>query len=130
MEGKTEKGEHMIDVKFVNFQRSEALEEYVQKHIHPLIRRLQKKSVGPHHFEVNFKLDARAPFGQVKSSEVVLIYRYPGLTKDFVVKKKGADLRKVLMQAIHSLKDAVQKATEKREGGRRHGQKRNATPKS
>lgn len=105
----------MVKISFTNFQRSEALEAYTHKHLGSLIRRFEKRQGGPHRFEVHFKLDAKAPLGQIKNSEVILIYRYPGTSQDITVHKKGSDLRKVLVQAIHALKDTVQKRTEKKE---------------
>ena len=104
----------MIDIRFVNFDRSEALETYVRKHLGSLLKRFEKSDSGPHTFEVHFKLDAKAPLGQIKNSEVMLSYRYPGLSKPMHIHKKGADLRKAFMQAVHALKDAVQKNTVKK----------------
>jgi ribosome-associated translation inhibitor RaiA len=109
----------MVEIRFVNFDRSEALETYVHKHLGSLLKRFEKREAGPHTFEVHFKLDAKAPLGQIKNNEVILIYRYPGLSKPVHIHKKGADLRKVFMQAVHTLKDSVQKSTEKKEGARR-----------
>ncbi|MCS6838297.1 MAG: HPF/RaiA family ribosome-associated protein [Bdellovibrionaceae bacterium] len=109
----------MVEIRFVNFERNQALEVFTQKHLGALLRRFQKREGGPHRFEVHFKLDAKAPLGKLKNSEVIIMYRYPGLEKDVVVKKQGADLRQVLQKAAHALKDTVQKMTEKKEGGRK-----------
>lgn len=108
-----------IEIRFVNFDRSEALEAFVTKHLGALIRRYEKRASGPHKLEVHFKLDAKAALGKIKNSEVIISYKYPGTAKELVVKKQGADLRKVLQEASKSLNTAVQKLTEKNEGGRR-----------
>lgn len=108
-----------IKIRFINFDRSEALEIYVEKHLGALLRRYEKSETGPHKLEVHFKLDAKAPLGTLKNSEVIIIYKYPGVQKELVVKKQGIDLRQVLLEATHSLSTVVQKLTEKRESGRR-----------
>ncbi|GEM_PF-2842157 len=110
--------ENMI-IRFVNFDRSESLEVFTEKHLGGLLRRYEKQDSGPHHIEVHFKLDAKAALGKIKNSEVILMYRYPGVRKEVVVKKQGVDLREVLQEAIESLNNLVQKMTEKTESGRR-----------
>jgi ribosome-associated translation inhibitor RaiA len=108
-----------IEIRFVNFDRSEALETFVEKHVGALLRRYQKQVNGPHKLEVHFKLDAKAALGKLKNSEVLILYKYPGTAKEVVVKKQGADLRKALQEAVKALNTAVQKLTEKNESGRR-----------
>jgi len=108
-----------IEIRFINFDRSEALETFVTKHIGALVRRYEKRASGPHKLQVHFKLDARAPLGNLKNSEVMIVYKYPGTAKELIVKKQGADLRKALQEAVHALNSAVQKLTEKNEAGRR-----------
>jgi len=108
-----------IEIRFINFDRSEALETFVSKHIGSLVRRYQKRADGPHRLEVHFKLDAKAALGNLKNSEVLILYKYPGTAKELVVKKQGKDLRKALQEAVKALNTAVQKLTEKNEAGRR-----------
>jgi ribosome-associated translation inhibitor RaiA len=108
-----------IDIRFINFDRSEALEVFVEKHLGSLLRRYEKRAKGPHKLQVHFKLDAKAPMGKLKNSEVFIAYKYPGTSKEVIVKKQGSDLRQVLQEASHSLNSAVQKLTEKNESGRR-----------
>lgn len=108
-----------IEIRFVNFDRSQALETFVEKHVGALLRRYQKQVNGPHKLQVYFKLDAKAALGNLKNSEVLILYKYPGTSKEVVVKKQGADLRKALQDAVKALNSAVQKLTEKKESGRR-----------
>ncbi|MBK9324325.1 MAG: HPF/RaiA family ribosome-associated protein [Bdellovibrionaceae bacterium] len=108
-----------LKIRFVNFERSIALEEYTQKHIEGLMRRLDRRPGQTKSIEVQFRLDARAPLGTLKNSEVMISYRYPGVKKILHVKKTGADLRKVLNDAIHAAETVIQRESEKSEGGRR-----------
>lgn len=108
-----------IEIRFVNFDRSVALETFVRKHIGSLLRRYEKQSKGPHKLEISFKLDAKAPLGTIKNSEVMIAYKYPGTQKQIVVKKQGSDLRRALQESVKALNGAVQKLTEKNESGRR-----------
>lgn len=108
-----------IKIRFVNFDRSLALEDYTEKHIANLVRRLDRRPGETKSIEVQFKLDARAPLGTVKNSEVMISYKYPGVKNILHVKKNGTDLRKVLIEAIHATETVIQRATEKTEGGRR-----------
>lgn len=113
-----------LKIRFINFARSEALEEYTEKHIHSLLNRLERREGTMKSIEVQFKMDARAPFGQVKNSEVMIAYRYPGIKEILHIKKQGADLRKVLVEAIHAAETLIQKKTERRESNRRKTVKR------
>lgn len=108
-----------LKIRFVNFDRSEALETYTRKHIESLMRRLDRRPGETKSIEVQFKLDAKAPLGTLKNSEVMISYRYPGVKKILHVKKTGADLRKVLSEAIHAAETVIQRTSEKSESGRR-----------
>lgn len=108
-----------IEIRFINFDRSEALETFVEKHLGSLLKRYEKQTGGPHKIEVHFKLDAKAPLGKLKNSEVLIAYKYPGTKKSIFVKKQSADLREALLECIHALSTSVQKITEKQESGRR-----------
>lgn len=108
-----------LKIRFVNFERSEALETYTQKHVGNLMRRLDRRPGKTKSIEVQFRLDARAPLGRLKNSEVMISYRYPGVNKILHVKKTGTDLRKVLNEAIHAAETLIQRISEKSEGGRR-----------
>lgn len=108
-----------IKIRFVNFDRSLALEDYTEKHIANLVRRLDRRPGETKSIEVQFKLDARAPLGTIKNSEVMISYRYPGVKNILHIKKNGTDLRKVLIEAIHATETVIQRASEKSEGGRR-----------
>ncbi len=110
----------LITIRFVNFQRSEALEDYTYKHVRSLLRRLQRRPGEAKSIDVQFKLDARAPMGSLKNSEVLVHYRYPGIRKALYIKKNGTDLRSVLLDAIEALEAVVQRSTEKAESGRRN----------
>ena len=112
-----------IKVRFVNFAHSDALAEYAKKHIESLSRRLERRLAKDPAIEVQFRLDARAPMGTVKNSEVMIHYRYPGLKKEIYVKKYNKDLRRALIEAIHAAETIIQKATEKYESGRRERKK-------
>lgn len=108
-----------LNIRFVNFHRSEALEVYTTKHIRNLLLRIDRRPGKTKSIEVQFKLDAKAPFGSVKNSEVMISYRYPGIKKILHVKKQGIDLRKVLIEAIKTTEALIQRASEKSESGRR-----------
>ena len=108
-----------LKIRFVNFDRSIALENYTQKHIESLLRRLDRRRGESKSIEVQFKLDAKAPLGSLKNSEVMISYRYPGIQNILHVKKMGIDLRKVLNEAIHAAETLIQRKSEKSEGGRR-----------
>lgn len=108
-----------LNIRFVNFHRSEALEVYTTKHIRNLLLRIDRRPGETKSIEVQFKLDAKAPFGSIKNSEVMISYRYPGIKKILHVKKQGLDLRKVLIEAIKTTETLIQRASEKSEGGRR-----------
>ncbi len=109
-----------LKIRFVNFDRSEALEAYTKKHLGSLSRRLDRRPGGPKSIEVQFKLDAKAPLGSLKNSEVMISYRYPGVKNILHVKKNGTDLRQVLIEAIRTTETVIQKASEKSESGRRN----------
>ncbi len=108
-----------LKIKFVNFHRSPALEAYTEKHIGSLMRRIDRRPGERKYIEVSFKLDARAPLGSVKNSEVVVEYRYPGIKKNLRVKKNGTDLRRVLIEAIEATEKVIRRESEKSEAGRR-----------
>lgn len=108
-----------VIIRFVNFDRSEALEEYTTKHIRNLVRRIDRRPGETKSIEIQFKLDARAPLGSVKNSEVMISYRYPGVKKILHTKKQGSDLRKVLIEAIKTTEVMIQRAAGKSEEGRR-----------
>ena len=108
-----------LKIRFVNFDRSVALENYTRKHLNDLLRRLDRRPGGPKSIEVQFKLDAKAPLGSLKNSEVMIRYRYPGVKNTLHVKKTGIDLRKVLVAAIRATETVIQRASEKSEGGRK-----------
>ena len=108
-----------LKIRFVNFDRSPALETYTQKHIASLVRRIDRRPGESKSIEVQFKLDARAPLGTIKNSEVMISYKYPDLKKVLHVKRTGTDLRQVLVEAIRATETAIQKASEKMEHGRR-----------
>ncbi len=108
-----------IKIRFVNFDRSEALEEYTQKHMEGLSRRLDRRPGKTKSIEVQFKLDAKAPLGSLKNSEVMISYRYPGVKQILHVKKTGTDLRKVLIEAIKATETVIRRTSEKSETGRR-----------
>lgn len=108
-----------LKIRFVNFDRSAALETYTRKHIESLMRRLDRRPGETKSIEVQFKLDAKAPLGTLKNSEVMISYRYPGVKNILHVKRQGIDLRRVLMEAIKTTEVLIQRATEKSEGGRR-----------
>lgn len=108
-----------IKIRFVNFDRSEALETYTEEHMHNLVTRIDRRPGETKSIEVQFRLDNKAVFGTVKDSEVMISYKYPGLKNIFHVKKHGKDLRKALIEAIHAMETLIQKATEKSEGGRK-----------
>ena len=106
-------------IKYVNFERSTALEEYTDKHITGLMRRLDRRGGKSKSIEVQFRLDAKAPFGSLKNSEVMISYKYPGAKKIIHVKKMGIDLRKVLIEAIEATEKVIRRISEKNETGRR-----------
>jgi hypothetical protein len=108
-----------LNIRFVIFHRSEALEVYTTKHIRNLLLRIDRRSGETKSIEVQFKLDAKAPLGTLKNSEVMISYRYPGVKKILHVKRQGIDLRRVIMEAIKTTEVLIQRATEKSEGGRR-----------
>lgn len=108
-----------LKIRFVNFDRSVALEAYTRKHIESLMRRLDRRPGKTKSIEIQFKLDAKAPLGTIKNSEVMISYRYPGVKKILHVKKMGTDLRKVLNEAIHAAETVIQRTSEKSESGRR-----------
>lgn len=108
-----------LKIRFVNFDRSPALETYTQKQVENLMRRLDRRVGQTKSIEVQFKLDAKAPLGTLKNSEVMISYRYPGMKKILHLKKTGVDLRKVLNEAISATENVIQRATEKSESGRR-----------
>lgn len=108
-----------LTIRFVNFERSTALEAYTRKHIEGLMRRLDRRAGAAKSIDVQFKLDAKAPLGSLKNSEVFISYRYPGLKSVIRVKKNGVDLRQVLIEAIDSTEKVVRRNTEKSEAGRR-----------
>ena len=105
-------------IKFINFDKSEALEVYAHKHIGSLERRLDLRAGQNKSIEIHFKIDAKAPYGTVKNNEVMISYKYPGIAKPFIVKKKGTDLRAVLLDAIKTTETVIQRASEKKESGR------------
>lgn len=108
-----------LKIRFVNFDRSEALEDYTRKHVESLMRRLDRRPGKTKSIEVQFKLDAKAPLGSLKNSEVMISYRYPGVKKILHVKKTGMDLRIVLNEAIHAAETVIRRTSEKSESGRR-----------
>lgn len=108
-----------VKIRFVNCEKSLALESYTRKHVSGLLRRLDRRHGKSKSLEVQFKLDAKAPLGILKNSEVMISYRYPGIQKILHVKKMGVDLRIVLIEAIHAIQSMIQKESEKSEGGRR-----------
>lgn len=108
-----------LKIRFINFDKSPALETYAEKHVESLVRRLDSRPGQSKSIEVHFKLDAKAPYGTVKNNEVMISYKYPGITKIFHVKKKGIDLRVVLMDAIRATETVIRRASEKMEGGRK-----------
>lgn len=106
-------------MQFINFEKSLALETYTEKHIGSLIRRLDSRPGQNKSIEVHFKLDAKAPYGTVKNNEVMIFYKYPGIANVFHIKKKGNDLRVVLLDAIKATETVIRRASEKMEGGRK-----------
>jgi hypothetical protein len=108
-----------LKIRFVNFQKSDALEVYTKKHIENLMRRLDRRPGASKSIEVQFRLDAKAPLGSIKNSEVMISYRYPGIKNIFHIKKNGTDLRKVLVEAILATEKTIRRESEKAEGGRR-----------
>ncbi len=108
-----------LTIRFVNFERSTALETYTRKHIEGLMRRLDRRNGQAKSIDVQFKLDAKAPLGSLKNSEVMVSYKYPGLKKVIHVKKNGIDLRAVLLDAIDATEKVIRRDTEKVESGRR-----------
>lgn len=108
-----------LKIRFINFEKSLALETYTEKHIGSLTRRLNFRPGLNKSIEINFKLDAKAPYGTVKNNEVMISYKYPGIAETFHVKKKGNDLRVVLLDAIKATETVIRRASEKMESGRR-----------
>ncbi|OFZ31392.1 MAG: hypothetical protein A2622_02060 [Bdellovibrionales bacterium RIFCSPHIGHO2_01_FULL_40_29] len=108
-----------VKIRFVNFDRSTALETYTEKHVENLLRRIETRHGDSKSIEVQFRLDNRASLGTIKNSEVMISYRYPGIKKILHIKKQGSDLRKVLVEAIRATEGMIQRASEKSEGGRR-----------
>ena len=107
-----------LKIKFINFDKSPALETYTAKHIGSLVRRLNARPGQSKSIEIHFKLDAKAPYGTVKNNEVMIAYKYPGIANAFHVKKKGNDLRVVLLDAIKATETVIRRASEKMESGR------------
>lgn len=108
-----------LKIKFINFDKSAALETYAEKHVGSLVRRLDKRPGQSKSIEIHFKLDAKAPYGTVKNNEVMISYKYPGIAETFHVKKKGNDLRIVLVDAIKATETVIRRASEKMESGRK-----------
>lgn len=108
-----------IKIRFVNFDRSSALETFTLKALKGLDRRLDRRPGESKSIEVQFKLDARAPLGLIKNSEVMISYRYPGIKKVIQVKRQGVDLRKALHEAVLRIESQVRRLTEKTESSRR-----------
>lgn len=109
-----------INFRYVNLDRSEALEQYTYEHMQNLLRRLDGRHGGAKDIEVRFSLENRGTQGQIKDCEVMISYRYPGLSEAIHVKKHGTDIKLVLIEAIHATEVVIHKATEKFEGGRHH----------
>lgn len=108
-----------LNIRFVNCDRSQALETFAESHLQRLIKRLEGRRGGLKAIDLIFREEARTVHGELNQCEVTLAYRYPGLKRPIVVKKKGLDLRSTLMEVIHAAENAIQKATEKSEDGRR-----------
>lgn len=111
--------ENLITYHYVNFHQSNALEAFAARHLKSLLKRMVKRSGEPKNIDVQFKLDAKAPLGTVKNSEIKIEYHYRGIAKPFIVKKTGSDLRDVLLECIHALESQVRRATEKLEGSKK-----------
>lgn len=109
----------LYKIRFVNFERSPALETFTEKSIAGILHRLEQRPGNNKSVEIQFRLDAKAPLGSIKNNEVKISYKYPGIKKVFHVKKTGSDLREVLKDAIHATETLIRRATEKSESGRR-----------
>lgn len=107
-----------ITFRYANMDRSEALEQYTYEHMQNLLRRLDGRHKGPKDVEVRFEVSNRDSQGQIKECEVMITYRYPGLSEPIYVKKSGMDIKYILVDAIHTTETVVQKETDKFEGGR------------
>lgn len=108
-----------VQIRFVNFDRSEALEFYTEEHMKGLLKRIERRPGESKSVEVQFKQEAKAPLGSLKDCEVMISYRYPGIKKILHIKKHGADIKKVLIEAIRATESAIRRSTEKSESGRK-----------
>lgn len=107
-----------LKIRFVNMDRSEALEEYTREHIGALLRRLDGRPGSNKYIEVRYCIDAKGSEGQIRDTEVMISYKYPGISEAIHVRKHAPDPHHALIEAIHATERVVQKATEKIESGR------------
>lgn len=108
-----------LAIRFVNCDRSPALETYAETHLHRLLTRLDRRRGQNKSIELQFKDGARTPDGELSDVEVSLTYRYPGLRKPLHFRKHGMDPRSTLIDVIDAAENTIQKETEKKETGRR-----------
>lgn len=111
----------MVDLKirFVNMDRSLALEEYTREHIQALLRRLDGRPGNSKYIEVRYCIDARGAAGNTRDTECMITYKYPDLHDSIHVRKHAEDPHHALIEAIHATECVIQKATVKMQGGRR-----------
>lgn len=108
-----------LDFKFVNVEKSAALEEYAREHIRNLMRRLDRAQGDTKFIEVLFRSESKKAEGTLNSVEVQITYKHPGIRQAFHVKKHGSDLRSVLDEVITALENSVERAVAKKVGSRR-----------
>lgn len=107
-----------VKIRFVNMDKSEALEQYTREHIQSLTHRLDGRHGTHKSIEVRFCLDAKDSRGHIRDTEAMISYHYPGIAETFHVRKHDPDPHRALIEAIHALEVVVQKATDKMRNGR------------
>lgn len=108
-----------LQIKFINFDKSPALETFVKSHLGALKRRLKTKKVDLAKIKVSLRLDAKAPMGQLKNSQATIQARVPGIPKSFVASQKDANLRVAVKEASVAITKMVRRETEKKERSRK-----------
>lgn len=109
-----------VKIRFVNMDRSLALEDYTREHIQSLTHRLDGRHGSHKMIEVRFSLDAKDSRGRIRDTEAMISYHYPGISETFHVRKHDPDPHRALIEAIHALEVVVQKATDKMRNGRHY----------
>ena len=112
-----------LDIKFVNVEKSPALEVYATDHVRNLMKRLDSCPGESKFIDILFRSESKSNEGTIKGAEVLITCRYPSIRGNFHIRKHGTDLRSVLDEAIASLENSLQRALAKKVGGRRRNEK-------